>query len=157
MEIHRVRVFIIVQWYTFSPTICKERARQVAILAGPQEPLAATVKRRMMMWFGHVTRHNTLAKKEAKGEADQERAGQKTSSSRQPYIETPALLPHADDRPRWRRLPSSASPSRPSYAQIGHGTEVMTMGTAPMAFLHYHSLSTTATIIINNDKDNNQQ
>ena len=34
---------------------------QVAILAGPQEPLLATVKRRKMMWFGHATRHNALA------------------------------------------------------------------------------------------------
>ncbi|KAH3852769.1 hypothetical protein DPMN_095287 [Dreissena polymorpha] len=32
------------------------------ILAGPQEPLLATVKRRKLAWFGHVTRHDFLRK-----------------------------------------------------------------------------------------------
>ena len=29
---------------------------------GPQEPLLATVKRRKLAWFGHVTRHDSLSK-----------------------------------------------------------------------------------------------
>ena len=29
---------------------------------GPQEPLLATVRRRKLIWFGHVVRHDTLVK-----------------------------------------------------------------------------------------------
>ena len=29
---------------------------------GPQKPLLATVKRRTLAWFGHVTRHDSLSK-----------------------------------------------------------------------------------------------
>ena len=35
--------------------------------AGPQEPLLTTVKRRKLQWFGHTTRHNTLAKEILQG------------------------------------------------------------------------------------------
>ena len=35
--------------------------------AGPQEPLLATVKRGQFQWFGHITRHNTLAKEILQG------------------------------------------------------------------------------------------
>ena len=31
-------------------------------LVGPQEPLLATVRRRKLAWFGHVTRHDSLSK-----------------------------------------------------------------------------------------------
>jgi hypothetical protein len=31
---------------------------QVPSMAGPQEPLLTTVKRKKLLWFGHVTRHN---------------------------------------------------------------------------------------------------
>ncbi|XP_076445386.1 uncharacterized protein LOC143283130 [Babylonia areolata] len=31
-------------------------------LAGPQEPLLSTVKRRKLIWFGHNTRHTSLSK-----------------------------------------------------------------------------------------------
>ena len=31
-------------------------------LVGPQEPLLATVKRRKLQWYGHVSRHDTLSK-----------------------------------------------------------------------------------------------
>ena len=34
----------------------------VTSLAGPQEPLMATVKKRKVVWFGHVNRHNSLPK-----------------------------------------------------------------------------------------------
>jgi hypothetical protein len=36
--------------------------QQVSILAGPQELLLSTVKRRKLSWFGHVCRHDTLPK-----------------------------------------------------------------------------------------------
>ena len=34
----------------------------INLLAGPQEPLLATVKRRKLAWFGHVTRNDSLSK-----------------------------------------------------------------------------------------------
>ena len=35
---------------------------KINFLVGPQEPFLATVKRRTLAWFGHVTRHNSLSK-----------------------------------------------------------------------------------------------
>ena len=33
---------------------------QYQLPSGPQEPLVATVKRRKLIWFGHVARHRAL-------------------------------------------------------------------------------------------------
>ena len=35
---------------------------QFTTFMGPQQPLLATVKRRKLAWFGHVTRHDSLSK-----------------------------------------------------------------------------------------------
>ena len=35
---------------------------RISFLVGPQEPLLATVKRRKLAWFGHVTSHVSLSK-----------------------------------------------------------------------------------------------
>ena len=35
---------------------------KINFLMGPQEPILATVKRRKLAWFGHVTRHDSLSK-----------------------------------------------------------------------------------------------
>jgi hypothetical protein len=35
---------------------------EVYSLVGYQEPFLATIKRRKLAWFGHVTRHDTLSK-----------------------------------------------------------------------------------------------
>ena len=35
---------------------------KINYLVGPQEPLLATVKRRKLAWFGHITRHDSLFK-----------------------------------------------------------------------------------------------
>ena len=35
---------------------------KIKFLVSPQEPLLATVKRRKLAWFGHVTRHDSLSK-----------------------------------------------------------------------------------------------
>jgi hypothetical protein len=60
----------------------------VSALVGSQEPLLATVKRRKLAWFGHVTRHNSLCKTTCKapsrevGVADgRRRAGCRMSKS----------------------------------------------------------------------------
>ena len=34
---------------------------KIHFLVGPQEPLLATVKRRTLAWFGHVTRRDRLS------------------------------------------------------------------------------------------------
>ena len=39
-------------------------------LVGPQEPLLATVRRRKLAWFGHVTRHDSLSKPILQGTLD---------------------------------------------------------------------------------------
>ena len=43
---------------------------QVAMVAGTQESLLATVKRRKLLWFGHVTRHDTRSKTTLQGTLD---------------------------------------------------------------------------------------
>ena len=35
---------------------------KINFLVGPEKPLLATVKRRKLAWFGHVTRHDSLSK-----------------------------------------------------------------------------------------------
>ena len=35
---------------------------KINLVVGPQKPLLATVKRRKLASFGHVTRHNSLSK-----------------------------------------------------------------------------------------------
>ena len=35
---------------------------EINFLVGPQEPFLATVERRKLAWFGHVTRHDSLYK-----------------------------------------------------------------------------------------------
>ena len=34
---------------------------KINFLVGPREPLLATVKKRELAWFGHVTRHDSLS------------------------------------------------------------------------------------------------
>ena len=47
--------------------------QQVSILAGPQEFLLSTVKRRKLSWLGHVCRHDTLPKIILQGSMDRRR------------------------------------------------------------------------------------
>ncbi|GFR99641.1 endonuclease-reverse transcriptase [Elysia marginata] len=42
--------------------IAENEETAVVAYVGPQEPLLATVKRRKLAWFGHVTRHDSLSK-----------------------------------------------------------------------------------------------
>ena len=44
--------------------------QQVSILAGPQELLLSTVKRRKLSWFGHICRPLTLPKIKLQGSVD---------------------------------------------------------------------------------------
>jgi hypothetical protein len=96
---------------------------RVEALAGPQEPLLATVKRRKLSWYGHVTRHQSLAKTILQGTLEGSR---RRGRQRKNWFEnvkdwtklaTPDLLRQAEDRPRWSALSalsSTMSPLRPS-------------------------------------------
>ncbi|GFR94579.1 endonuclease-reverse transcriptase [Elysia marginata] len=43
--------------------VTNESVRELVVAyVGPPEPLLATVKRRKLAWFGHVTRHDSLSK-----------------------------------------------------------------------------------------------
>ena len=95
---------------------------QVSALAGPQEPLLAVVKRRKLTWFGHVTRHDSLAKTILQGTVE---GGRRRGRPRKSWAEDVKnwtslqmkdLVTQANNRPQWRRLSASASlmsPLRP--------------------------------------------
>eukprot|EP00914_Ancora_sagittata_P016494 GHVO01032804.1.p1 GENE.GHVO01032804.1~~GHVO01032804.1.p1 ORF type:complete len:141 (-),score=18.55 GHVO01032804.1:365-787(-) len=95
---------------------------EVTRLAGKQEPLLATVKRRKMIWFGHVNRHNTLSKTILQGtvEGKRKRGRQKKnwSSNIREWMDDDLvdLTRATEDRRRWRKLSLDAalkSPQRP--------------------------------------------
>ena len=95
---------------------------QVTSLAGPQEPLLATVKRRKLAWFGHVTRHNSLPKTVLQGTLEgRRRRGRQTKSwmdniKEWTRMDSPTLIRKAEDRSSWRILTNQASfvaPLRP--------------------------------------------
>ena len=98
-------------------------------LVGPQEPLLATVKRRKLAWFGHVTRHDSLCKTILQGtlEGARRRGRQRKSwtDNVKEWTSLPMdeLLTTAHNRPEWRRTAVSSSlmsPRRPD----GQGTEL---------------------------------
>ena len=81
-------------------------------VAGPQEPLLATVKRRKLQWFGHTTRHN----------AEHGQRPQKTRKTTKMYLdnirewtglEPQELCEAAHNRPRWRKISVEASKCAP--------------------------------------------
>ena len=96
---------------------------QIALLAGPQEPLLALVKRRKLTWFGHVTRHNSLPKTVLQGTLEGGRKRGRPAKNWMDNIKewtrmsSPSLIRAAEDRPGWRSLArklSDMSPSRSS-------------------------------------------
>ena len=88
---------------------------QITLLAGPQEPLLATVRRRKLSWFGHVTRHNTLSKTILQGtlEGGRRRGRQKKgwmdNIKEWTRLDSPTLLREVEDRAGWRRLAEESS------------------------------------------------
>ena len=101
----------------------------VESLVGPQEHLLATVKRRKLKWFGHITRHDSLCKTIMQGtvEGGRRRGRQHKSWSDNiktwTDLSTPELLESAADRPVWRRIATSASTLRSPLRSKGHGSE----------------------------------
>ena len=99
---------------------------QIISLAGPQEPLLATVKRQKLQWFGHVSRHNTLAKTILQGTLD---GGRRRGRPRRTWTDDikiwtsrsmASLLSEVNDRERWKRTTLSESlmsPQRPQRSR----------------------------------------
>ena len=82
--------------------------QHIEAMAGKQEPLLATVKRRKMQWFGHTTRHNSLPKTVLQGTVE---GGRKQGRPRKSWMSNikewtglsfPTLLKAAQDRTTWR-------------------------------------------------------
>ena len=102
---------------------------KINFLAGPQEPLLATVKRRKLAWFGHVTRHDSLSKTTFRGTLE---GGLHCGWQRKCWMDniidwTPLplseVLTMASCRKDWKRF-SAESSVMSSDDPIGQGTEL---------------------------------
>ena len=93
-------------------------------LVGPQEPLLATVKRRKLMWYGHIARHTSLCKTVMQGTVE---GGRRRGRQRKNWednvkewtgLDTPDLLTATWNRPSWRRIASSAALRSPRRRNV---------------------------------------
>ena len=89
--------------------------QQVIILAGHQELLLPTVKRRELSWFGHVCRHDSLSKIILQGTVDERRRKGRPRKSWKDYIKectgqsTSSLVRVAEDKRQWAAIIAEAS------------------------------------------------
>ena len=90
-----------------------------------KEPLLATVKRRKLAWFGHVTRRNSLSKKknilqgtvEARRRLGRQNTCWMNNIKEWTSLSMPELLTRACCRKDWKRISAESSlmsPRRPS-------------------------------------------
>ena len=88
---------------------------KINYLVGPQEPLLATVKRRKLAWFGHITRHDSLFKTILQGTLE---GGRRCGWQRKCWMENnkewtslpmPELLTRASCRKDWRGISAELS------------------------------------------------
>ena len=88
---------------------------KISFFAGPQEPLLATVKRRKLAWFGHVTRHDSLSKTILQGTLEN---GRRLGRQKNCWMDNikewtslpmPELLTRAFCRKDWKRIPAESS------------------------------------------------
>lgn len=91
---------------------------QVTALDGPQTPLLATIKRRNLTWFGHVSRDNSLPKTILQGNLD----GGRKRGQQQNWLDnikewtrmdSPTLIRKAEDRACWKQLERKSSRMSP--------------------------------------------
>ena len=96
---------------------------------GSQEPLLATVKRRKLSWYAHLTRHDSLAKTILQGTVQ---GGRRRGRQRKSWLDnvkswtdltTPELLAASADRPTWRQTSASASLRSPRR-RPRHGSDL---------------------------------
>ncbi|GFS13586.1 retrovirus-related Pol polyprotein LINE-1 [Elysia marginata] len=114
---------------SYKDHVTNESVRELVVAyVGPQEPLLATVKRRKLAWFGHVTRHDSLSKTILQGtvEGKRRRGRQKKAwcgnIKEWTGMVMYELVRSASDRDAWRQKtdPSALrSPDDPT----GRGTE----------------------------------
>ena len=92
---------------------------QVELAAGTQELLLATAKRRKLQWYGHVTRHSTMATTILQGTLE---GGRRRGRPRKSWsdnvrewsgMDTPTLVREAENRHGWRKLSTEASRHSP--------------------------------------------
>ena len=92
--------------------------------AGKQEPLLTTVRSRKLKWFGHTTRHTSLAKSILQGTVT---GGRKRGRPKKAWIDNikewtnldvPSLLRQAEDRKKWRATCSAPSGTPTICSQI---------------------------------------
>ena len=89
--------------------------QEIKAKAGKQEPLLSTVRRRKLAWFGHVTRHNNLAKTILQGSVHGQR---KRGRPRKAWFDNikewtgqplSNLLRTSESREEWRSVSAKAS------------------------------------------------
>ena len=87
----------------------------ISSLVGPQEPLLATVKRRKLAWFGHVTCQNSLSKTIPQGTLE---GGRRRGWQRKCWMDNikewtslpmPELPTRASCRKDWKRISAESS------------------------------------------------
>ncbi|GFS04037.1 endonuclease-reverse transcriptase [Elysia marginata] len=108
---------------SYKDHITNESVRELVVAyVGPQEPLLATVKRRKLAWFGHVTRHDSLSKTILQGTVKgKRRRGRQKKAWCDNIKEWTGmamyeLVRSASDRDAWRQKTDSSalrSPRRP--------------------------------------------
>ena len=88
---------------------------RVEELTGPQELLLETVKRRKLTWYGHVNRHNSLAKTIMQGSVEGSRRRGKQRKCWMDNIfewtnmDLHVLLRQSEDREQWPKITTTAS------------------------------------------------
>ena len=95
---------------------------QVSILAGPQELLLSTVKRRKLSWFGHICRHDTLLKFMLQGYVDgRRRRGRPRKSWKGQLngIDRPVIVVVATHRKRQKSIGDIAADVRRTLGRHG--------------------------------------
>ncbi|GFR80155.1 endonuclease-reverse transcriptase [Elysia marginata] len=101
---------------SYKDQVTNESVREVVVAyVGPQEPLLATVKRRKLAWFGHVTRHDSLSKTILQGlvEGKRRRGRQKKAwcdnIKEWTGMAMYELVRSASDRDAWRQKTASSA------------------------------------------------
>ena len=93
---------------------------KINLLVGLQEPLLATIKRRKLAWFGHVTHHDSLSETIHQ---DTLEGGRRRGRQRKCWMDNieewtslpkPELLTRASCRKDWKRISAESSLRRRS-------------------------------------------
>ena len=99
---------------------------KINFLVGPEKPLLATVRRRKLAWFRHVTRHDSLSRTipQSTLEGGRRRGRQRKcwmdNIKEWTYLPLPELLTMASCRKDWKRISAESSlksPRRPNRSR----------------------------------------